>query len=230
MHPRRIVIVAAVVGVVAAVGVAGYDLTDAARSSATGASATPSVAQQHVVTIGDSIMAGYGLDDPDDAWPTLVARSKGFDVTNLACSGAGFIADGQCGTDFDGLVSKAVAAAPSLVVVQSSDNDLGQSTSDIRDATDATVEHLHRALPHAGIVGISTLWDQPGDVPDEVGASSAALQHAVQAVGGTFVDIGQPIAGRDGLLQSDDEHPTDAGQAALATAITADLEHAGIRL
>lgn len=182
-----------------------------------------------VVTIGDSIMAGYGLDDASTgAWPALLGAQTGLAVTNDSCSGAGFIAVGDCDTDFDGLVSTAVAAHPAVVVIQSSDNDFAADPTALAEATTDTVATIHALLPDAEIVGLSTLWDQPGTVPDEVAESSADLQRAVNAVGGSFVDIGQPIAGHADLLQDDSEHPTDAGQQALAVDILADLRAAGV--
>lgn len=175
-----------------------------------------------VTTIGDSIMAGKGLDAAQ-AWPALIDDDPGVSVRNLGCSGAGFIAVGSCGTDFAGLVPQAVSSAPQLVLLESSDNDLGEPAAPLAAATTQTVAAIHKALPHAEIIGMNTLWDQPGAVPAEVGASSADLQRALAAVHGTYVDIGQPLAGQASLLQSDSEHPTVAGQVVLARTVRAAL-------
>ncbi|WP_423919402.1 SGNH/GDSL hydrolase family protein [Frigoribacterium sp. 2-23] len=182
-----------------------------------------------VVTIGDSIMAGYGLDDPaTSAWPVRLAVQTGAVVVNDSCSGAGFISFGDCGTTYAGLVAAAAAAHPGLIVIQSSDNDLGEDPSTLAAATNRTVQALRAAVPNARIVGLSTLWNQPGAVPAEVSESSDDLRLALAAVGGSFIDIGQPLAGHSGMLQDDDEHPTDAGQEALATAILADLRASNV--
>ncbi len=189
--------------------------------------APPTLDAPVIVTIGDSIMAGYGLDTGDD-WPSLMAARTGASVTNLACSGAGFIAEGDCGTDYSGLIDAAIAASPTVVILQSSDNDDGESDESLDDAAMSIVVALRTALPHTSIIGISTLWNQPYDEPDEVASSSIALQTAVEAVGGTFVDIGQPLQNGEGLMQFDDEHPTAAGQQVLLDAITSALAGAGI--
>ncbi|MCJ1714465.1 SGNH/GDSL hydrolase family protein [Curtobacterium sp. VKM Ac-2922] len=251
MQFSRTLVVSTAMTLTVVVGLIGWDAatTTTATSATAGTSTAPGVANRTgsasslpqttaqgapvtsdtaVVTIGDSIMAGHGLDDPSDAWPVLLGTETGQAVTNDSCSGAGFIAVGDCGTDYDGLLAAAVASAPGTVLVESSDNDLGQDPTALAAATTSTIAALHAALPHARIVGLSTLWDQPGTVPDEVAASSADLQHAVQAVGGTYIDVGQPIATGAGLLQADSEHPTDAGQQVLATAVLADLRAAGI--
>jgi len=190
---------------------------------------TPTAGASRIVTIGDSIMAGYGLD-PDQAWPALLAAEGDATVTNLGCSGAGFVADGDCGVPFAGLIDAAVAAHPALVIIQSSDNDDGEDEATLADATMSTVVALHDALPAARIVGLSTLWNQDEDAPDEVESSTRALESAIAAVGGAFVDIGQPLQGNSDYLQWDDEHPTAAGQEALLSAIGSAFAGAGIAL
>lgn len=174
-------------------------------------------------------MAGYGLD-PSDAWPVLMGEQQHVTVTNLGCSGAGFTIAGGCGTDFSGLVPKAAAADPQLVIIESSDNDDGASDDTIDQDTADTMQQLRAALPNATIVAFSTLWDQPEDPPETIAAATSAIDEAVHGVSGTFIDIGQPLAGHPDLLQSDSEHPTAAGQQVLEQDITADLAHAGITL
>ncbi|MGA1838781.1 SGNH/GDSL hydrolase family protein [Herbiconiux sp. 11R-BC] len=202
----------------------------AGTSAAAEDAVTPVAAAQVIVTIGDSIMAGYGLDDPSQAWPALVGASTGATVVNLGCSGGGFIAEGDCGGDFESLIPSAVAANPDVVIIQSSDNDLGFDPAEVQDATQQTVEELRGALPHAQIVAFTTLWDQPDPAPDDILTGSAALQDAVASVGGISLDLGQPIAGQPGLLQDDDEHPTPDGQHVLADVIQTALTGAGIPL
>lgn len=224
--------VAAVTGALVAAALAGCappggQAPTAASGPAT--AAAPTGAAHTVVTIGDSIMAGYGLP-AGAAWPELLAQQSGLDVVNLACSGAGFTAVGACGTDFDGLVSEAVRAAPDVVIIQSSDNDEAATPEEIRSATASTVADLHRALPTARIIGLSTLWNDHAGAPASIGAATAALKDAVDAADGTFVDIGQPLAGNTGLLQGDDEHPTTAGQEALLHQINGALDASGVVL
>lgn len=191
--------------------------------------AQPAFRPSRIVTIGDSIMAGLNLD-PSEAWPAVLGDENDATVTNLGCSGAGFIAGGTCGTDFRGLIAKAVAARPQLVIVQSSDNDLGQSPAQLTAATRDTLVELRRALPNVRIVGFNTLWDQPGTEPTEVAYSSQALSAALRTVHGTYIDIGQPLRANPNLMQADSEHPTAAGQRVLAAAIVAALQRANIGL
>ena len=221
---------AAVVGLAGCIGNAqAADSARVAEGSAPTPSATSTPPPPIVVTIGDSIMSGHGLDAAQ-AWPVLVSQERGVTITNLGCSGAGFTTPGSCGKDFAGLIPQAVAAAPTLVIIQSSDNDENATSSDIDDHTAQTVAAIHAALPHARIVGLSTLWNQPSAPPATIASSSQSLQHAVQEVGGVFVDIGQPLQGVGGMLQDDQEHPTTDGQQTLASVIVSALHKAGIAL
>jgi len=201
----------------------------AAATAATGSSGAESQRSPVIVTIGDSIMSGHGLDDGED-WPSMLSQRTGVSIDNLACSGAGFLAVGTCGQDFRGLVDAAVKDDPTLVIVQGSDNDVGRSDADITAATKRTVDAIHRAMPRAELVGLSTLWDPSEPKPAEIDVSSAAVRAAVTALGGRYIDIGQPLRGDPSLLQDDDEHPTVAGQQRLVHVIRVELEHAGYRL
>ncbi|WP_323741084.1 SGNH/GDSL hydrolase family protein [Microbacterium sp. VKM Ac-2870] len=193
------------------------------------AAASPTAAGGLVVTIGDSIMAGLGLDS-DQAWPALVARDTGAEIVNLGCSGAGFIIAGDCGDDYAGLVEKAIALNPSVVVIQSSDNDSDGAQDDIEQATHSAIDTLHAALPDARLVGIGTLWHLDWDEPDAIGWASDALQSAVDDDGGVFVSLGQPLRGRPELLQWDGEHPNAQGQIVLSDAVEAAFDDLGIVL
>lgn len=182
-----------------------------------------------VTTIGDSIMAGLGLSSSEN-WPALLAAQNNIRVTNLACSGAGFIAIGNCGTDFAGLISQAVSAKPNIIIIESSSNDLGEADSDIATATTKTLQQLHQALPRTVIIGLSTIWNEQPSVPHEVVSSSAALESAVEAVGGVYFDIGQPLLGHAEWMQDDDVHPTADGQTKIAAVVHAALTNAGFPL
>lgn len=193
--------------------------------------ATPAVAATpvRVAVIGDSLVAGYGLDAGLD-WPSVLGRHSGADVLNLACSGAGFATAGDCGTDFAGLVPRAAAATPDIVLIQSSDNDFWDDPDDITVQTSRTVALLRDALPDATIVGLSTVvWDD-ADEREEMDLTSTALRSAVTDVGGVFVDLGDPLQEKTAWVQDDQEHPTAAGQRALARAVRRDLADVGVIL
>jgi acyl-CoA thioesterase-1 len=184
-----------------------------------------------VVAIGDSIMKGHGLD-ADQAWPALIAKENDWNLTDLACDGAGFVTDGDptdCDADFSGLVDAAAALHPDLVLISGSSNDLGTDDGDIARNSTAVIDSLRQKLPGATIVGISTVWNDTA-APDQVDDINEAVRSAVLAVKGTYLDIGQPLAGHRDWLQSDDIHPTAKGQQVLAKRIADAVRSAKLTL
>ena len=73
------------------------------------------------VALGDSITAGYGLADGEKAFPEIVAEAKGYELTNLAVSGA-------TSQDLLGVVQNsantAVLANADLITITIGGNDL----------------------------------------------------------------------------------------------------------
>jgi acyl-CoA thioesterase-1 len=188
------------------------------------------VADPTVVTIGDSIMKGHGLT-ADQAWPALMAVQNDWRLDNLACDGAGFLAVGDnsdCGETFAGLVAKAAALHPRTVIVEGSSNDFGQNDTDLSAETLSQLQQLRNALPTAQIIGLSTIWGDTA-VPSQLADVDSQVHDAVDAVGGTFLAVGQPLSGHPEWMQSDDVHPTSAGQLALFAAVQTAFRQAGIR-
>ncbi|MDQ1128808.1 SGNH/GDSL hydrolase family protein [Microbacterium sp. SORGH_AS_0888] len=183
--------------------------------------------RMRIVTIGDSIMSGYGLD-VGEAWPVLLANKAHVSLTNLACGGMGFIAVGDCGTPYSGFVPALAALQPDVAIVQSSSNDFDEDPATLHAATVSTVQEIHEAAPDAMIIGLSTIWNDEEETPDEVGTTSTDLRDAIALVGGEFLDVGQPLAGHPNWMQEDDVHPTYRGQQAIEEAVHAKLEDAGV--
>ena len=184
-----------------------------------------------VVAIGDSIMKGHGLS-AEQAWPATLARSTGWDLTNLACDGAGFATagdDNDCGADFSGLVNEAVALHPTLIIISGSSNDLGIDNDHLRTETNSVVSSLHAELPAATIVGISTVWND-SVAPDQMNDINEQVRTAIMAVKGLYLDIGQPLAGHRSWLQSDRVHPTVRGQQKLDEVITGAIRSAKLSI
>ncbi len=172
-----------------------------------------------VLTIGDSIMKGYGVN-PDQAWPSLIAAQQGWTLINRACNGAGFITAGvnDCGENFAGVVGEAAGLQPDVVIVSGSSNDFGTDNTELLKATAATLNQIRAEFPQARIIGLSTTW---GDIPEpsEVSIIDSQLKDALAGVGGTFVDVGQPLSGHPELMQDDHIHPNQQGQVTLQLAI-----------
>lgn len=197
----------------------------ATASAAPAPAITP--APLRTVALGDSLMSGFGLD-PDEAWPVMLAARGEVTMTNLACAGMGFVVQGDCGTTYAGFVPAVAALQPQLLIVESSSNDFWEDPDEIRVDTQDTVTELHDAAPDARIVGLSTIWNDENDVPDDTAVTSEALRDAVDAVGGTYLDLGQPLRGHPEWMQEDDVHPTPRGQRAIEQTVMSALQDAGI--
>ena len=174
-----------------------------------------------VAVIGDSIESGLGLD-PDEAWPALVAVDRRWGVQNYSVPGAGFLALGPDGQSFNAQVDRAIAVRADVVLIGASDNDLGQDTSAVASAMAKAVERLRDALPKAHILGFNALTGEASD--DDLAPLNHALRTAGAAVGGHWLDLGQPYRGQAGLVQDDGEHPTPAGQQAIAATVLERLD------
>jgi acyl-CoA thioesterase I len=182
-----------------------------------GAAYATSTARPVVVAIGDSIMEGHGLS-ADQAWVASIAKQDGWRLTNLASDGSGFLKVGNKGDTFTDQARAAIALHPSVIVVSGSSNDLGESNVALTAATTATLKMIRVALPAARIIAISAVWGAT-TLPTQVNAINSQVKAAVAAVGGEYLNIGQPLSGHPELMQSDAVHPTAAGQLVLAHAV-----------
>lgn len=178
-----------------------------------------------VAVIGDSIAAGLGVED-GQAWPSLLAEENGWRVSNLSSSGAGFVATDGDGDDFGPQVTAAIDADAQLVLLGASDNDIGADDGDARQATADAVARLRAGLPHARIVGYGALTGEASDA--QLASVDRALRDAITAAGGVWLELGQPYRGQEGLVQDDGEHPTAAGQRAIADAVRSALAAAHV--
>ena len=181
-----------------------------------------------VVAIGDSIMEGHGLS-AGQAWVATIAKQDDWRFTNLASDGSGFLKPGDEGDTFADQARAAIALHPAIVILTGSSNDLGESNDALATATNATIRQLRAALPSARIIAISAVWGATA-VPAQLADIDRQVQAAIAAVGGEYVNIGQPLSGHPELMQSDAVHPTAAGQQLLASSVAAVFRAARIRL
>lgn len=203
-------IAAAVAGVLIATGVAVV------------APAVAHPAGKTVVAIGDSIMDGHGLER-GQSWPEVVARTHGWALTDLAADGDGFVTPGDDGTTFADQVTTAIRLRPSTVILSGSSNDLGKDETQVEAAITTAIQRLRAALPHAEIIAASPVWRED-PFPAQLTKIAAAVARAVRAVDGTVLSFSDPLRGHPELMQSDDVHPTAAGQLAIAALVEQRLE------
>ena len=190
-----------------------------------------------VVAIGDSYSAGAGATDKANGFIYQLGRSQSWNLTNLARGGTGYVASitsnakVACGLEYcpryAEMVKDAAAANPGLVIVSGGRNDSTRAAADEADAVAGFYKGLRAALPDTKIVALSPLWDA-GTPPASLSGIASEVKAAVESVGGAYLDIGQPLQGRPELMSADKVHPNDAGHAAIAKAVRAKLQAAGI--
>ncbi|WP_308467001.1 SGNH/GDSL hydrolase family protein [Rathayibacter soli] len=173
-----------------------------------------------VVAIGDSIMEGHGLQ-PDQAWPAVVAEQYGWDLTNLASDGSGFVTVGNNDDTFVDQVAVAVRLHPSIVLISASSNDLGDPEPTVATATATAMQELRSDLPNAKIVVVSPVWNETAE-PQELATFGQDVANVAASIGAVSLSIGQPLEGHPQLIQADDVHPTATGQRVIAR----DVAHA----
>ena len=244
MRPTRLQLIglaAMLVVVLAGVGFAFAKVSsDRAANEKLAASYTPpppmytSQASQKPLTvafIGDSYTAGSGVK-PSEAWPALLGATRGWKVVNVARGGTGYLKSfttgGQvaCGNDvcpnYLGMVPDAAAASPDVVIVSGGRNDGTKLTADLQQNITATYSAIRKGLPAAKIIGLSPIL-AADDTPSSFPEFKPAVKAAVEAVGGTYVDLGSVFGGHPELIGPDGVHPNGAGQKMLADAVAKHL-------
>ncbi|WP_138416449.1 SGNH/GDSL hydrolase family protein [Sinomonas gamaensis] len=187
----------------------------------------PSQKPLTVAFIGDSYTAGSGVGS-QAAWPTLLGVSKGWVVVNSARGGTGYLkgyASGgrnACGQDicpnYPAMVADVAQASPDVVIVSGGRNDGTKLTPDLGRNIAATFAALRKALPLAKIVALSPIL-AADDTATSFPEVKPAVRSAVEAVGGTYVDLGPVFGGHPELISADTVQPNADGQKVLADTV-----------
>ena len=176
---------------------------------------TPTVTQS---TSGDSIVVigdEHSSVSNTQGWVNSVAEDLHWDsVIILSSPGSGYITspatcDSTSCSNFPDTIALAVNHDPDMIITFGGAADGDQ---DLASATAKYFAALHQAAPDAKLVAISPVT--PADAtPYWLGMHNRTIRAGVEAVGGTFIDVGQP-----GLGDGDGLSPES--QAEIAKAIT----------
>ncbi|MBB1512574.1 SGNH/GDSL hydrolase family protein [Tessaracoccus sp. MC1627] len=154
-----------------------------------------------VVVVGDS----FSLGEPSDTWVGTAAEELGWGlVTNLSSPGRGYITAPRscdfapCDT-FIGTISAIAEAQPDIVVTFGGTADGDYS---LADPAAEYFEALRAALPQAELVAISPITTED-PAPFFLTLHNDTIRDGVEAVDGTFVDVGQPGVGDGETLSGD---------------------------
>lgn len=167
-----------------------------------------------VVILGDE----YSTAEAPTIWVQAAGNRLGWGtVINMSEKGRGYAKKPQtCGipvcSSFKGSVAAAAELHPDVVVTFGGTAD---GDNDLSDAAEAYFAALREALPEAQLIAISpvTLEDEP---PFWLTMHNRTIRAGVEAVGGTFIDVGQPGSG-------DGDHLSAAAQNDMANVIIEEL-------
>lgn len=165
----------------------------------------------HILAIGDSLFAGYGLD-PGQSYPARIEAALRAAGTNVRVANAGVSGDtsgdirARLAFAIDGQVQR-----PDLVLVELGGNDLlrGLPPQQVRANLDAILTELERRKLKVVVMGMLA--------PPNLGADYARAFDPIYPAlarkhGDTLVPFFlQAVIGKPELVQADHLHPTAAG-------------------
>lgn len=106
-------------------------------------------------------------------------------------------------------------------------NDTRKTVAQVEAGAKSLLESLSKALPQSTVVVTSPIWDAR-ERPAKLNQLTAVIRRAAAETHATYLDLGEPFAGRPELITSDLVHPNDAGYELLARTIAMDLVETGI--
>lgn len=223
-------------GVLGAVGTDAHNFELSVAGAFEGKSVAPAGSNTKVYILGDSYSRDSGATDPQHDNMNLLAAHYGWSLENLAVGGVGYgmsiegdNSQGECGEDRCPSYLEQIAEIPASaqrILVNGGKNEVNVDETDSDAHIDTFYALLRAAHPSADIVATSPIW-QTNDEPDSMVHMRERVQHDVQAIGGHYLDIGQPLVSAPDLLYEDGEHPNDAGHVAVADAMIAGFTKLG---
>ena len=183
----------------------------------------PAVADSAVTVLffGDSLTAGYGLDDPDaDAYPALVGArldSLGIPARVVNAGNSGETSAGGL-RRIDWVLAR---TTPDVFVLGLGANDglRGTSVAAMQDNLEAIFDKVRAASPDAELVllGMESLPNMGAAYTAEYRAAFPAVAQAAGARRVPFLLDG--VAGQAALNQPDGVHPTPEGHRLMAETV-----------
>jgi lysophospholipase L1-like esterase len=182
------------------------------------------------LALGDSYTIGTGASDGAQAWPSIIARRLGAELTNPAVNG--FTTEDLIRDELP-LFAR---LRPELVTVLIGVNDLVQGRTP--DAYRRSLVQIYEAIADARVVGVSIpTWSYVPAAADFGGPEhvdrltrlfNEVARAEAESRGFGWVDLGAAstsAVGTDGWIASDQLHPGDAQYAAWAEVIWPAVRH-----
>jgi lysophospholipase L1-like esterase len=175
-----------------------------------------------VAFLGDDWTAGTGASSRDHRFTTIVSHDLQLDGRNFGADGTGYAMATSADGAYASRVAAVAAAHPDVVVVAGGRNDANDSAATVAARARSLFRRLHAKLPRATLVAIAPMWGDSAR-PATLRHIGVAVKHAVTAVGGTYLDLPDPIRGHPRFM-ADAADPDDAGYAAIAAALEPKLK------
>jgi lysophospholipase L1-like esterase len=185
--------------------------------SAPAASSSSSRKRVVVAFLGDDWTSGVGASRKSVRFTTVLSKALDLRERNFGADRTGYAASSSTDGAYATRVSDVVAARPDVVVVSGGRNDVVDDETDAGDKARQLFDILHAELPDAELVAVAPWWGDSRP-PAELAALAVAVESAVTVVGGTYLDVADPIRGHPGYM-ADAGDPNDQGYAALAAAL-----------
>ncbi|WP_375504114.1 SGNH/GDSL hydrolase family protein [uncultured Jatrophihabitans sp.] len=185
-------------------------------SSGAGGS-TSSAAGKVVAFLGDDWTSGVGASTKAKRFTSLLAGQLDFVEKNFGRDGSGYAKSGGADGAYDSRVDDVAAAKPDVVIVSGGRNDTADYLPTLRARIKALFADLHDRLPNATLIALAPMWGD-SEPPADLEPVAAAVKQYVQAAGGTYLDLTDPVRGHPEFMD-DDADPNNKGYAAIATAL-----------
>ena len=184
----------------------------------------------HVAFYGDSYTLGTGASDPSLRWSSIICAQRGWLEFNPSVNGLGFV--NNRATDGAGdLPDLVIADDPDIVFITMGLNDnfsYDRAANQIRLRITEDFTRLATALPDARFIVVEPFWytDQR---PDSVEVIIGWVRDAAAAIDADYISgASHWIEGHPEWMASDGLHPNDAGYAAMAARMDAELTKLGL--
>jgi lysophospholipase L1-like esterase len=230
----RIVTVSAavVLAVLAGLLVAKTRSDDQASAEVRPVSITATETRPMLGVIGDSFAAGTVLGGAGgQGFPMMVADRVGWRWGTTAIGGTGYVAQLPGTLPYGaGQVDRMVAAHPTVLVVEGSQNDGRAGVGAVGAAATALYARLRGALPQTRVVVVGPVASNSAQAAALSGVDRA-VGDAARAAGLPYVDAiaeGWFTDAQSALIGSDHIHPTWAGHQRIADLLGADLTRIGV--
>ena len=183
-----------------------------------------------VAFYGDSYTLGTGASDPSLRWSSIICAERGWQEFNPSVNGLGFV--NNRATDGEGdLPALVIANDPSIVFITMGliDNfSYDRAANQIRLRITEDFTRLATALPDARFIVVEPFW-YTDRRPESVEVIIGWVRDAAAAIGADYIPgASHWIEGHPEWMASDGLHPNDAGYAAMATRMDAELTKLGL--